>query len=181
LKNLQTVRFEPFSELLLALFLVARCERQQGDIPGLLDGAGEAALVGGTDTRQPAGNDLAAFGYEALQQAHIAIRDGVDLLGAELADLFAAEELAATARTAGRTGCSRRTTAAAGVTAARPRLSRLPTRASGGCAALGRLALCLVGHSVPFLLALPGFSGSLVPAISPSFLGSRDQQRFSKN
>ena len=83
---------------------MARRERQQGDIAGLLDGASEAALVGGTDTREPPGNDLAALGYEALQQAHIAVGDGVDLLGAELADLFAAEELAAAARTAGRTG-----------------------------------------------------------------------------
>src|ERR1700679_470001 len=151
-KNLQHVRFESFSDRLRAPVLVARCERQQGDIAGLLDGASQAALVGGTDARQPPGNDFAALGYEALQQAHIAIGDGVDLLGAELADLFAAEELAAAARTAGRTGCARRT-AAAGVTA-RPRLPGLAARASRGCAALGRLALCLVGHSVSFSLCV---------------------------
>ena len=96
--------------------LVARGERQQGDIASLLDGASQTALVRGADTRKPPGNDLATLGDEALQQANIAIRDGVDLLGAELADLLAAEELAASARTAGRTGraCG---AAAAGMTA----------------------------------------------------------------
>jgi hypothetical protein len=44
-------------------------------------------------------HDLAALGHKALQQANVAVRDGVDLLGAELADLLAAEELAAAART----------------------------------------------------------------------------------
>jgi hypothetical protein len=74
-----------------------RRERQQGDIPGLLDGACQTALVGGTNTREPPGHDLAALGNELLQKANVPIGDGVDLLGAELANLLAAEELAAPA------------------------------------------------------------------------------------
>jgi hypothetical protein len=158
---------------------VARCERQQGDIPGLLDGASEAALVGGTDTRQPAGNDLAALGYEALQQTDIAIRDGVNLLGAELADLFAAEEFSAAAGAAGRTGCSRRTTAA-GVTAGAG-LSRLATWASRGCAALWRLALCLVGHSVSFSFGVARRLRVAGSGYLSEPLWKRERQQFSKN
>jgi len=124
---------------------VARCERQQGDIASLLDGAGQTALVRGANTGKPPGNDLATLGDEALQQANIAIRDGVDLLGTELADLLAAEELAAAARTTGRTGCPRRT-ATAGM-AARATRSRWN-------AALGRLDLYVVGHSVSFSLCV---------------------------
>ena len=87
---------------------MTRCEGQQGDVPGLLDSAGQAALVGGTNTRQTPGHDLAALGDKALQQANIAIRDRIDLLGTELADLFAAEEFAASAGTASRTGTGER-------------------------------------------------------------------------
>ena len=93
-----------------------RGKGQQGDIPGLLDGAGQAALVFGADAGQAARHNLAALGDEALQQTHIAVRNGVDLLRAELADLLAAEELAATARSAGGTtaGATAGTTAGAG-------------------------------------------------------------------
>src|SRR5512133_3026672 len=42
--------------------------------------------------RQPARHDLAALGDELRQQAHIFIVDRFNLLGAELADLFATEE-----------------------------------------------------------------------------------------
>ena len=76
-------------------------KRQQGDVPGLLDGAGQAALVRGANAGEPPGHDLAALGHKALQQPDIAVRDRVDLLGAELADLLAAEELAAAAGSAG--------------------------------------------------------------------------------
>ena len=76
---------------------------QQGDVPGLLDGAGEAALVGGAYAGEAAGHDLAALSHEALQQTDIAVGDGVDLLGAELSDLLAAEELTASAGTTGGT------------------------------------------------------------------------------
>jgi len=47
--------------------LVPRGKRQQGDVPGLLDGAGKAALVCGADTGEPARHDLAALGHKALQ------------------------------------------------------------------------------------------------------------------
>ena len=81
--------------------LVPCGKRQQGDVAGLLDGAGQAALVRGANAGEPPGHNLAALGHKPLQQANIAVRDGVDLLGAELADLLAAEELAAAARTTG--------------------------------------------------------------------------------
>ena len=76
---------------------------QQGDVPGLLDGLGQAALVRGANAGEPPGHNLAALGHETLQQANIAVRDRVDLLSAELADLLAAEKLAASTRTTGRT------------------------------------------------------------------------------
>jgi hypothetical protein len=78
--------------------LVPRGERKQRDVPGLFDGAGQAALVRGAYAGQAPGHDLAALGDKTLQQANIAVGDGVDLLGAELADLLAAEELSAAAR-----------------------------------------------------------------------------------
>ena len=80
--------------------LVPGRERQQGDIPGLLDGAGQTALMRGADAGQAARNDLAALGHKPLQQTDIAVGDGVDLLGTELAHLLAAKELAAAAGTA---------------------------------------------------------------------------------
>jgi hypothetical protein len=80
--------------------LVPRGKRKQGDIPGLLDGAGEAALVRGANAGEPAGYNLAALSHKALQQPDIAVRNRVNFLGAELADLLAAEELAASAGTA---------------------------------------------------------------------------------
>jgi hypothetical protein len=49
--------------------------------------------VGGANTGQAAGNNLAPLGDELLQQTHIAVVDRVDLLHAELADLLAPEEL----------------------------------------------------------------------------------------
>jgi hypothetical protein len=72
-------------------------ERQQGDIPGLLDGASQTALVRGANAGEPPRDNLAALGNEALQQTDIAVRDRVDLLGAELADLLTAEEFSAAA------------------------------------------------------------------------------------
>jgi len=89
------------SRILKSHFLVARGEGQQGDVAGLLDGASKAALVRGANAGQAPGHDLAALGHEALQQADIAVRDRVDLLGAELADLLATEELAAAAGSTG--------------------------------------------------------------------------------
>jgi hypothetical protein len=129
---------------------VAGCEGQQGDVPGLLDGAGEAALVRGANAGQTPGNDLAAFGNETLQQADVTVRDGIDLLGAELADLFAAEELAASAGTAGwaRTagwasaaGVATRTTLTTGATL---------TAGAGGCSGLRGFDLIFVRHWISF-------------------------------
>jgi len=53
--------------------LVPRGERQQGDVPGLLDGAGQAALVRGANAGEPPWHDLAALGHKSLQQADIAV------------------------------------------------------------------------------------------------------------
>jgi len=78
-------------------------KRQQGDVPGLLDGAGQAALVRGANAGEPAGHDLAALGHKPLQQPYVAVRNRVNLLSAELADLLAAEKLAASAGTTGGT------------------------------------------------------------------------------
>jgi hypothetical protein len=80
--------------------LVLRGKRQQSDVASLLDGAGEPALMRGAHSGQAPGHDLAALSNELLQQAHIAVGNRVDLLGAELADFFAPEELAAAAGTA---------------------------------------------------------------------------------
>jgi hypothetical protein len=79
---------------------VPRRERKQGDIPGLLDGAGQAALVSGANAGEPPGHNLAALGYKLLQEPHVAVGNRIDLLRAELADLLAAKEFAAAARAA---------------------------------------------------------------------------------
>jgi hypothetical protein len=94
--------------------LVTRGEGEQGDVTGLLDRTGEAALVGSTNTGKPPGNDLAAFCDKALQQANVAVRDRINFFGAELANLLATEELSAASRATGRT-CACRTAAAATV------------------------------------------------------------------
>jgi hypothetical protein len=80
---------------------VPRGKRQQGDIPGLLDGAGESALMCGANAGEPPGHDLAAFGHKSLQQPYVAVGNRVNLLGTELADLLAAEELSPSAGAAG--------------------------------------------------------------------------------
>src|ERR1700736_3359151 len=83
--------------------LIPRSEREQRDVASLLDGARQPALVCGAHAGQAAGNDLAPLCDKLLQQAHVAVVDGVDLLHAELADLLAAEELAATRARSSRT------------------------------------------------------------------------------
>ena len=92
--------------------LEARSEGEQRDVARLLDGKRDATLVASADTGQPARNDLAPLGNEALQQAHIAVADRIDLLGAELADLLAPEEFAAAWAT--RTACAGTARARAG-------------------------------------------------------------------
>jgi len=47
--------------------LVPRGKRKQGDVPGLLDGAGKAALVRSADAGEPPRHNFAALGYKALQ------------------------------------------------------------------------------------------------------------------
>src|SRR5271156_6689298 len=100
------------SPYLNSVQLEAGGEGEQRNVARLLDRQAQAALVAGADTRQTARNDLAPLSYKTLQQANVAVGDRIDLLRAELADLLAAEELAA-ARTAARaTGRTRRTRAA---------------------------------------------------------------------
>ena len=53
------------------------------------------------------GTILPRSATNALQQAHVAVGNRVDLLGAELADLLAAEELAAAAGSAAGTAAGR--------------------------------------------------------------------------
>jgi ABC-type molybdenum transport system ATPase subunit/photorepair protein PhrA len=67
---------------------------QQSDVASLLDGAGKATLVRGADTGEAARHNLATLGHKALQQADIAVRNRINLLSAELANLLATEELA---------------------------------------------------------------------------------------
>src|SRR5438067_13276345 len=84
--------------------LEAGCERKQRNVARLLDGKRETTLVAGADTSQAARHNLATFCHEALKQADVAVADGVDLLGAELADLLAAKELASPGTAARATG-----------------------------------------------------------------------------
>ena len=84
-----------------------RGERQQGNIPGLLDGASETALVRGANAGEPPRNNFSALGHKALQQANISVGNRVNLLGAKLADLLAAEELSAAAGATGWAGTAR--------------------------------------------------------------------------
>jgi hypothetical protein len=103
---------------LLVTSLVAGGKRQQSDIACLLDGTRQPPLMGGADAREAPGYYLSALSNKLLQQAYIAIVDGIDLLDTELANLLAAEELPSSpARATG----ARAGSASAG--AARPRTS----------------------------------------------------------
>ncbi len=84
-----------------------RGKRQQCYVAGLLDGARQTALVLGANAGEPPRNDLAALGHKSLQQSDIAVRNRIDLLGAELAHLLAAKELAAAAGSASATRSAR--------------------------------------------------------------------------
>src|SRR5205823_5686331 len=75
-----------------------------GDVTGLLDGRGKAALVRRTHAREPAGNDFAAFGHKLREQAHILVVDGVNFFHTEFANFLAAEELTAAPLAASATG-----------------------------------------------------------------------------
>jgi len=87
--------------------LVAGRERKQGYVPGLLDGAGQAALVRGANAGQTPRHNLASLGHKSLQQTYVTVRNRIDLFGAELAHLLAPEELAASARSASGTWTAR--------------------------------------------------------------------------
>jgi hypothetical protein len=80
---------------------VPRSKRQQGDVPGLLDGARQTALVRGANAGEPPRHNLSAFGHKPLQQPDVAVGNRIDFLGAKLADLLAAEELSSAARSTG--------------------------------------------------------------------------------
>src|SRR5712675_2677817 len=110
--------------------LEARSEGQQRDVARLFDGQAEPALMPCAHTGQATRNDLAALRDKTLQQADVAVGDGVNLLGAELADLLAPEELAATGAATGSTRrpWRARSCAGAGVTGA----SGVPA-AGAGC------------------------------------------------
>ena len=55
--------------------LVPGGKRQQRDVPRLLDGAGQTALVRGANAAQTPRHNLAALGHELLQQPHVAVRN----------------------------------------------------------------------------------------------------------
>src|SRR5208282_345665 len=76
--------------------LRASSEGQQGDVARLLDRSGQTALVRRAHSGQASRSDLAALRYELRQQTHIFVIHGFDLLDAELANLLAPEEFAAT-------------------------------------------------------------------------------------
>src|ERR1019366_5871061 len=126
--------------------LAARREGQQCDVARLLDSLGDAELMGRANPRQAARNDLAALGHKAGEQTHVLVIDAVDLLGAELADLLAPEELAAAIATA---------TAGASAAGARSRggTGTGGTWSSFGCRCFGSLRSCLfrtlVCHNSP--------------------------------
>ncbi len=112
------IAFHHLDEIANLHELEAVGEGEQGDVARLLDGERKATLVAGADAGEAARDDLAALGDEALEQADVAVADGVDLFGAELADLFAAEELAS-ARAAAGTACGTGTAAPPGPPAGR--------------------------------------------------------------
>jgi hypothetical protein len=88
-------------------------KRKQRDIASLLDGTRQTALVRGANAGETAGHDLAALSHKALQQTDIAVGNGINLLSAELANLLAAEKLAAAAGAAAGTSALARSAGAA--------------------------------------------------------------------
>ncbi len=116
----------------------------------------------GTNAGETPGHDLAALGDEALQQANIAVGNGIDLLGAELADLFAAEELTAATGATGRSrsacGAAAASGVGAGLAASLPRGQRVRRFRAP---LLGFRQPCLI----PFLNTSPGFPGIAVSSL----------------
>jgi hypothetical protein len=77
--------------------LVTGCKGQQSNIASLLDSTRQSTLMSGADAGKTARHNLSPLGDKLLQQAYIAIMDGVYLLNTELANLLAAKELASPA------------------------------------------------------------------------------------
>ena len=63
-----------------------RYERDQGDVPGALDGDAQCPLVLCTDSRAPSRFDLRAIRHEASDLVDILVIDDLDVLDAEGAD-----------------------------------------------------------------------------------------------
>src|SRR5215217_6694362 len=61
--------------------------REQGHLPGVLDGGGDVALVLGAVAGDPAGADLAPVAHELAQQVDVLVVDVVLMVRAELAEL----------------------------------------------------------------------------------------------
>ena len=164
---------------------MTRCERQQRDIPCLLDRLGQAPLVRGANAREPPRHNLAALSHKPLQQANIAIRDCVDLLRTELANLLAAEEFAASAGTAAGPA---RTARARAWTVARSR-SRTGTRTRTpfgwslwSCRCVrrsGRFCLGFFRHRISSLLSLFRHSRRILLVISNEWLVVSPQRQTS--
>jgi hypothetical protein len=161
---------------------VARRERKQGDVASLLDRARQAPLVGGAYTSQTTRYNLAALGHKSLQQTDIPIRDGVDLLSAELTDLFAAEELAPSTGPAA--GTTTGATSRPPGTAARS--SGTSARATGPalccwCARFGRLSLRFICHSVPLHSFVSGLAPEGMPeGLSPTYFDALTARTMSR-
>src|SRR5882724_7059389 len=69
------------------------CEWQQRDIPRLLDGVGEPALVRRAYARNTSRDNLTPFGHKCVKQLHVLVIDVVNLLDAESAHFLAAKVL----------------------------------------------------------------------------------------
>src|SRR5215211_7811917 len=67
--------------------LLSNGVREQGHLPGVLDGGGDVALVLGAVAGDPAGADLAPVAHELAQQVDVLVVDVVLMVRAELAEL----------------------------------------------------------------------------------------------
>src|SRR4051812_4639126 len=74
-------------------YLKRRRERQQRDVPRLLDRVREPPLVRSADARNAPGNDLPPLRHERMQQLRVLVIDVVDPLDAETAHFLAPEVL----------------------------------------------------------------------------------------
>src|ERR1700728_2657651 len=83
------------SRITCIVLLLLHDIRQQGHETGALDGIGQKALLLVADCGDAAGNDLAALGYETLQQLDVLVVDLGRILAREGAGLLATKEGAA--------------------------------------------------------------------------------------